>query len=229
VAVTRVNVPAAYAVVVEHLRRDILLGRYAPGDKLPPEREHAEHLGVSRVTLREAVRVLEGEGLVEVRRGQRGGTVILGAQGTSAELRRSLRRRLDEVLGVQEFRLAIEPLAAARAAERRTTADLKELRRSVDDLKASTEVGTFRRADSVFHLALARSAACAPLERAIEDARIAMFEPLDALDFEIVLASAVNAHVAILAAVEGRDADAARAAMEAHIRTTSDEIRTLVG
>jgi GntR family transcriptional repressor for pyruvate dehydrogenase complex len=223
----RVTVPAAYAVVVDHLRREIHLGRYAPGEKLPPERVHAEQLGVSRVTLREAVRVLEGEGLVEVRRGQTGGTMIRGAQGTSAELRRALRRRLDDVLAIQEFRLAIEPLAAARAAEHRTAAAVKDLRRSLKDLEASTDIGTFRRADSAFHLTIARSADCPPLERAVEDARIAMFEPLDALAFDIVLPSAVEAHTAILEAIESRDPDAARAGMDAHIRTTTTEIKAL--
>src|SRR5512133_101079 len=104
----RLDVPPAYAVVVEHLRRAIMLGTYAPGDKLPPEREHAERLGVSRVTLREAVRVLEGEGLVEVRRGSMGGTTVRGGHAATADVRRHLRGRLDTILATQEFRLAIE-------------------------------------------------------------------------------------------------------------------------
>ncbi|WP_187369140.1 FadR/GntR family transcriptional regulator [Baekduia soli] len=226
VSPSRVTVPAAYAVVVEHLRREIQLGRYAPGDKLPPEREHAEQLGVSRVTLREAVRVLEGEGLVHVRRGQTGGTMIR-ARGTSAQLRRQVRRRLDDVLATQEFRLAIEPLAAARAAQHRKAAAVRELRTAVTDLTSASDIGTFRRADSAFHLTVARNAACPPLERAVEDARIAMFEPLDVLAFDIVLPSAVEAHQAILTAIEDRDPEAARAAMDAHIRTTTGEIKAL--
>ena len=53
----------------DHLRRAIHLGEFKPGDKFLPERQHAEQLGISRVTLREAIRVLEAEGYVEVRRG----------------------------------------------------------------------------------------------------------------------------------------------------------------
>jgi GntR family transcriptional regulator, transcriptional repressor for pyruvate dehydrogenase complex len=220
----RLDVPPAYAVVVEHLRRAIMLGTYAPGDKLPPEREHAERLGVSRVTLREAVRVLEGEGLVEVRRGSMGGTTVRGGHAATADVRRHLRGRLDTILATQEFRLAIEPLAAARAAERRTKAALKELQRTIAAFEQADRIGPFRRADSIFHLTLARNAACPPLARAVEDARIAMFELVDAFDFTIVVASSLRAHTAILECVERRDPEGARAAMHAHIEETTREI-----
>jgi GntR family transcriptional repressor for pyruvate dehydrogenase complex len=224
---SRLKVPAAYMVVVDHLRREILLGNYAPGQKLPPEREHAEQLGVSRITLREAVRVLEGEGLVEVRRGSLGGTTIRHQGRNTAELRRQLRRRADDVRAVQEFRLAIEPLSAERAARFRTAAGLKELAATVRELEAADAIGSFRGADSAFHLALAGQAKCPPLARAIEDARIAMFEPIDVVGFDIVLARAIKDHSEILAAVEAHDADAARAAMAAHIEGTSEEFEQL--
>src|SRR3954462_16004418 len=144
---SRLEVPPAYAVVVEHLRRAIMLGTYAPGDKLPPEREHAERLGVSRVTLREAVRVLEGEGLVEVRRGAGGGTLVRASNVARADARRQLRRRLDTILAPQEFRLAIEPLAAARAAQHRTKAAVAELHRTIAAFETADGLGSFRRAD----------------------------------------------------------------------------------
>lgn len=222
--VGRLDVPPAYAVVVEHLRRAIMLGTYAPGEKLPPEREHAERLGVSRVTLREAVRVLEGEGLVEVRRGSAGGTVVRQGDASPADVRRHLRRRIDTLLATQEFRLAIEPLAAARAAQHRTKAVLAELHQTIDDFATADGIGPFRRADSLFHLTLARSAGYPPLARAVEDARIAMFELTDAFDFTIVVASSQRAHEAILECVEQRDADGAREAMRAHIEETTREI-----
>jgi DNA-binding FadR family transcriptional regulator len=220
----RLDVPPAYAVVVDHLRRSIMLGTFGPGEKLPPEREHAERLGVSRVTLREAVRVLEGEGMVEVRRGSAGGTIVRGGDAARADVRRQLRGRLDTILATQEFRLAIEPLAAARAAEHRTKAALKELHRTIAEFEKADSIGPFRRADSIFHLTLARNAACPPLARAVEDARIAMFELVDAFDFTIVVASSLRAHAAILECVEQRDADGARAAMRAHIEETTREI-----
>jgi DNA-binding FadR family transcriptional regulator len=226
---SRLTVPAAHSVVVEHLRRQILLGTYAPGDKLPPEREHSGRLGVSRVTLREAVRVLEREGLVEVRRGSMGGTVVRHASTSGAQLRRKLHRRLDEVMAIQEFRLAIEPLAAARAAERRTVADIDDLRRSIDSLSVATTIGSFRRADSRFHLMLARCAECPPLVRAVEDARMAMFELFDAFDAERMISVAIEGHTSILEAVEASDAEAAREAMSQHVEVTAREAEALVG
>jgi GntR family transcriptional repressor for pyruvate dehydrogenase complex len=212
-------------VVVDHLRREIQLGHYSPGEKLPSERMHAESLGVSRVTLREALRVLEREGLVDIRRGPRGGTEV--RQASLPARRRRVRRRLDHALAIQEFRFAIEPLAAARAAERRTPATLRQLRRSIEDMQAAENVGPFRRADTTFHLGLARAADCPPLFRAVEDARIEMFEPIDALDPEILIATAIKAHGAILAAVEARDGAAARRAMRAHIQETTRELEAL--
>ncbi|WP_320673123.1 FadR/GntR family transcriptional regulator [Patulibacter defluvii] len=223
-----VLVPAAYAVVVQHLRRAIHLGTYGPGEKLPPEREHAEQLGVSRVTLREALRVLEGEGYLEMRRGSAGGAIVTGPPSSEASRREYLRDHLDDVLAIQQFRLAIEPLSAARAAERRTPEALEQLRQAVADLSDADSLGRFRRADTSFHLTLADSADCPPLRRAIEDARIEMFDQLDVVDFDIVLANAIEGHGAILERVAAGDPDGARRAMEAHVSELRQEILQLV-
>src|SRR5262245_21338895 len=72
----RIEKPAAYELVVNQLKRAIHLGSYVPGDKLPPERALAEQLGVSRVTTREALRVLQGEGYISV---GSGGTSVIQA------------------------------------------------------------------------------------------------------------------------------------------------------
>jgi GntR family transcriptional repressor for pyruvate dehydrogenase complex len=67
--ITPIEHSSVYELVVEQLRRAIHIGTYLPGDKLPPERELAQRLEVSRASVREAVRMLEGEGYVETRRG----------------------------------------------------------------------------------------------------------------------------------------------------------------
>jgi GntR family transcriptional repressor for pyruvate dehydrogenase complex len=120
-------------------------------------------------------------------------------------------------------------LAAARPPERSTPQLVKALRTSVTDIGAATSLGLFRRADTTFHLTLADAAECPPLRRAIEDARIAMFDQLDVVDFDIIVASALEGHGAITEAVAARDPAAARAAMEAHVAGLRKEILDLVG
>src|SRR3954466_4513470 len=78
----------AHELVLAQLRRSIHLGHFGAGDRLPPERELAKLLGVSRTTVREAVRVLEGEGLVEIKRGSSGGISVRPQSLGRTELRR---------------------------------------------------------------------------------------------------------------------------------------------
>jgi DNA-binding FadR family transcriptional regulator len=223
-----VELPAAHVVVVERLRRAIHLGHYPVGGKLPPERTLAVQLGVSRVTLREAIRVLEDEGLIRTRRGATGGAFVLASPLSPEELRAHVRGRRDELLAVLEFRLVNERLAARMAAERVTPADVDELEATVEALRMSGDIGPFRQADSAFHLKVASMAGSPLLERAVADARAALFLPLDALDFDIVRGSAVRGHEKVLAAI--RDGDGARAgrAMAAHIRTTTRELEAVI-
>lgn len=224
VSESRVRVPPAYSVVLDHLRREIHLSRVAPGERFPPEREHAEMLGVSRVTLREALRVLEGEGLIEVRRGAGGGAIVKAPRRDRRD-RPSL--TLDEIIGLQEFRAAIEPLAARRAAGRRDPGRLPELESAVDGLGDATTVGAFRTLDSAFHLLVAEMAELPPLLHAVEETRIAMFESLDLLDFDLALASTQRAHARVLAAIAAGDIEEAERQMAAHIRETTDEVGEL--
>ncbi len=82
----RIEPSPVYELVVERIRRAIHIGSYVPGDRLPPERALAEQLGVSRTTVREAIRVLEGEGYVESRRGATGGVILLDRGQTEERL-----------------------------------------------------------------------------------------------------------------------------------------------
>src|SRR5258707_3091369 len=75
--IERVEHVPVYGLIVDQLRRAIHSGAFVPGDKFPPERELSKQLGVSRASVREAIRVLEGEGYVETRRGARGGLIVL--------------------------------------------------------------------------------------------------------------------------------------------------------
>jgi DNA-binding FadR family transcriptional regulator len=223
-ATARLDIPPAYEVVVDRLRRTILLSVYGPGDKFPPERLHAEQLGVSRVTLREAIRVLEGEGLVEARRGATGGVIVLDRRVSADALRRRLRESLAELEGIADFRLANERSAAQRAATRITAEQLDGLEASISAMRDCESVAKFRAADSSFHVGIAEAADCALLRRAVEDARIELFTYLDALDYELALPTTISAHRRILDALRAGDPKRAGRAMERHLVTTWAEV-----
>jgi GntR family transcriptional regulator, transcriptional repressor for pyruvate dehydrogenase complex len=224
-----VEVTAAYQLVVDRLRRAIHLRQYVPGDRLPSERKLAESLGVSRVTVREALRVLQDEGYVESRRGAAGGPFVVPRKEPTERLRAILRERREEFESILDFRIVVEGGAARMAAERRTDTDLDRLRSALDEMRSSDGLGTFRRADSAFHLAIANAAANPMLRESIEHARAAMFLPMDSLEQEVPLSHWVDEHLRLLAAIDGHDAATAQRVMATHVERNRSEIRALLG
>jgi GntR family transcriptional repressor for pyruvate dehydrogenase complex len=114
----------AFESTVEQLAAAIWLGVFARGEQLPPERELAIQLGVSRVNLREAIAALREAQMVETRRGRGGGTVVIYAgpprvvQASAAELR----LRGPQLLDALDFRRVVEPGAAGPTTGWRTHA-----------------------------------------------------------------------------------------------------------
>jgi DNA-binding FadR family transcriptional regulator len=214
------DTPPAYAVVVDRVRRAIALGVLLPGERLPSERDFAERLGVSRVTVREALRVLQGEGLLRTKRGS-SGTVVADLPRSSGPPQDGYE---DEVLEVFEFRLAVEGMAARLAARHSVEADIEVLLACQERMAASTKVDTFRRADSEFHLTVARMSGNGMLERSIQAARAAAFSWLDLRQFTVLQDSSVEGHAAIIAAIAEHDGDAAATAMEHHITNARGEV-----
>jgi len=149
-----VTVPAAYEHVVQRIRRMITLGEVLPDEHLPTERALAESFQVSRVTVREALRILQGEGLIESRRGP-GGARVLGPAHDLAGSRLRLRAAYDQMRENHEFRLAVEPMTAFLAAGRRDADDINRMKDANERIRLSRSVGEFRQADSAFHLSVA--------------------------------------------------------------------------
>ena len=224
----RLVVPPAYTVVLNYLRRQIHLGTYGPGDKLPPERIFAPQLGVSRATLREAIRVLEAEGYVTTRRGASGGVTVREPTETPAQLRARARKQRDQIGALLEFRLANERLAAERAATRITKDELATLEGTIEAMRSREGVGGFRQADSEFHLLIASVADCDVLGEAVEEARARLFLPLDAIGYEVLTDSSISGHEKILAALRAADAPAAGRAMARHLAVTTNEIDAML-
>ena len=179
-----IDIVPAYEVVARYLRRSIHLGEFAPGSKLPRERDLAEFLGVSPVTLREALRKLKGEGYVEIRRGQRGGVFVRGDRASRDALRKWFHDHGTDLATVFDFRAIVESMAARRAAARTddTLVDhLTDLNARMDE---ATDAGVFRQADLRFHMRIAEAADAPLVQKAVEEARAALFMPFQLMGLE---------------------------------------------
>jgi len=223
------ELPPPYEMVAAHLRRMIQLGLYRPGASMPPEREHAEQLGVSRVTLRNAIRLLGGEGLVETRRGAHGGAFVREPALTPERARFELRARAPELTAAMEFRFVNECSAVERAATRIEPDALDRLEQLAGELAAAGDIGELRQADVRFHLLIAEAAASPLLRAAIVEARLELFVPLELLDLAEMRASSARGHRAIVAALRRGDPRAARRAMAAHLRASDRRLARVLG
>lgn len=222
-----VRLVSGYQAVLEVLRREVALGRLLPGDRLPAERALAEQLGVSRETVRQALRVLEGSGLVEVSRGASGGTFIRDVPIDPEALRAELRAEQRTIIQHHEYRSVLEESAARFAAGRRTAEHLDQMRRAQELLRGAETMPSARAADTLFHLAIAQASANEFLSAAVESARAQGFRVVDALPFEFLTESSLTAHDRILDAIATGDADAAAAAMREHIRVSIREFEEI--
>jgi GntR family transcriptional repressor for pyruvate dehydrogenase complex len=220
-----VNQPRAHEYVAEQIRRVILLRAVAPGGRLPYEQELAAALGVSRSTITHALRLLEHEGLVEVRRGRGGGVFCVGvnADGGDPGVIAALRAERGAIEAAAELRAVVEPEIARLAAERSSP----ELRESLHALNAEMRNAEgddhrFMRADTQFHLGLAEAAASPMLADAVERARLALSRALEALPESAAWHDrSVEQHARLLQALDAADGERARSAMAGHVDDTN--------
>ncbi len=217
---------AVHEIVANQLRRAIHRGDYLPGDRLPSERELATRLEVSRESLREAIRMLEGEGYVVSRRGAKGGHTVTALSEPAGRMYARLRADLNNVVNLMAFRRANECMAARLAAELRSAGDLRKIETAIGDLQAAEDNPRFRRADADFHLAVARAGRNPFIERAIVDARDAIFFGLYGdLRYKMVLHTTLASHRDIFEAIRDKRPDRAEQAMAQHIDVALEEIR----
>lgn len=129
----RVRAPKLSHLVAERLRAQIAQGKLSAGDSLPPEAQLLQQFGVSRPTLREALRVLESETLIQLGRGARSGAIVLGPS-IEAVARYSgtfLASRGTTLGEIHQVRMLLEPPLAALIAQRSRRDDVKALRACV--------------------------------------------------------------------------------------------------
>ena len=219
----------AFEFCVEQLATAIRLGAYAHGSLLPPERELAERMAVSRATLREAMAALRAAGLVTTHRGRGGGTEVEfrpEAPGSAG----GIDRPPEELVDALDFRRIVEPGAAYAAAGKKLTAAQKAaLRDALEAVNTETDPGRHRQADSLFHLAVASLSASPLLIDAATQVQKSLHEMLNAipvLDRNIVHSR--QQHVAIAGAILAGDAAKARRVMERHCDDTAALLRGLL-
>jgi GntR family transcriptional regulator, transcriptional repressor for pyruvate dehydrogenase complex len=223
----------AFEACVEQLATAIRLGVYPLGTTLPPERELAAILHVSRATLREAMAALREAGLVETTRGRGGGTVVTLKPRTPsarAAARISLERRRDW-LDALEFRRVVEPGAAYLAAQSRPSGVRREqLERALADVEAARKPAAHRQADSRFHLTVASLAESPRVIEAVTSVQSTLHEMLLAIPvLGTNIAHSDRQHAALVKAILAGNADRARTVMEEHCDDTAALLRGLVG
>jgi DNA-binding FadR family transcriptional regulator len=162
---TKVRQVRAFESVIRQVENAILEGGLAAGDRLPPERELQGLLDVSRNTLRESLRVLEQKGLIEIRKGNRGGIFVreLTADAMSESLGLFVQSQRIRMEQISEFRQDLEGLVTRRAALKTAagkTDEVERILKRADGLAAEgpERWGEFMQADRDVHLALARIA-----------------------------------------------------------------------
>ena len=207
----------AFEDTVGRLLQTIRLGVLGPGESLPSERELAARLGVSRDTVREAIKSLSEAGYLVSRRGRYGGTFLADelptAEGDGAH--RITREEIDDALRVRE----ILEVGAARLAAARTlsSAERELLWTRMTDVR-SAEPADYRRLDSRLHLAIAELVGSPSLVPLVAENRMRVNRLLDRIpSLSRNIAHSDEQHEAIVIAILAGDSDSAEAAMRAHI------------
>ena len=194
--------------------------RLAPGEKLPGEVELAKELGVSRTTLREAVRSLAAQGYVEVRRGS--GTFVLDrspAPDIGLQRLECLRTRLRDLF---EIRMMLEPQAARLACLRGTDEELQEIARRAECVAQAIREGkNFSQPEETFHQAFVAATHNPFMEQLLPIIHNALHEAWAALDVESLLAQpTLQDNELLMGFLRQRDEEGVQYAMAAHIRHT---------
>jgi GntR family transcriptional repressor for pyruvate dehydrogenase complex len=200
----------------------IIANEARPGDRLPHEAELAEQFRVSRPTIREAIRVLEYSGLVEVRRGRTGG-LFVGAGGIPqvvSALRAFLLFDRSSLHDLFHSREVLEVELARLAASRATAADREAMLSAIHQMQESAAAEAVVSANTAFHLAVADAAGNSVL-RAMMQAMTQLLNELvrHAPDDYATIALKLQGHIEIYGAVVNCDPEAAATAMRDHIRS----------
>lgn len=226
----RISVPKSYEVLADRLRQTILDGSVAEGERLPTERELVSQTGLSRGSVREALRKLEVEGLVKTKLGRLGGNIVSrpGNDSMAHVITQFVRGRRLSLRTLQETRETLEPSLARLAAEHRSHDDIARLRElNAEMAEALDDRNRFAAINIAWHNAVATAS---------RNDLLAAF--LYAISYDVVASTVseeydtpglrkevVGVHERIIAAIEASDGDAAFRRMERHVKATRARTR----
>jgi DNA-binding FadR family transcriptional regulator len=225
---TPVRQARASGEIVSQIERAIFSGELRSGDRLESERELAERFKVSRITVRDALRVLEARGLVFVKVGASGGAFVTetNADQVSESISTMILLRRMTLSGVAEARTIVETATSALAAERADAAAIERIERSVERARAIVrEQAPHTEASMDFHVAVADAAGNELLAATVGAYRDLLIQTL--YDMRDVRSAKITqkAHEDILDAIKSHDPEAARSLMLAHLQDFEKRLR----
>ncbi|NNG00530.1 MAG: FadR family transcriptional regulator [Desulfobacteraceae bacterium] len=220
--------------LVDQIKEAILNGQLKPGDKLPSQRDLGEQFQTSRATLREALRILEHEGLIEMKLGVSGGAVIKDL--TTAHITESLNTLIQyqkvSFDHLAEFREVVEGNVAAFAAERANRDDLARLKAFIAEAGDCINAGAsqwkeFARIDIGFHLTLAEISGNPVFKAVLQMVHENILESYEyvALNGKDILEVNHEHMCGIVEAVEQADAEKARELAQFHVRRFNEYMK----
>ena len=218
------EVPKASDVLANGLRERILSGEFAEGTPLPPERELVTQTRMSRTTVREALRILEVQGLVRIKAGRAGGAFVQrpGEDDMARSVGLLIRGRQIRLAALFETREAVEPFCASLAAQHRTDEDLVALDAANVALEESgSDLAAFLKANIAFHVGVAKASHNELLSGFMMAISRAIYSATATEGFitDEVRATAVRAHKTITNAIRAQDPEAAVRRMTRHVHS----------
>jgi DNA-binding FadR family transcriptional regulator len=225
VTVTRISVPKPQVVLANSLRESILRGDIAEGDALPSERELVDQTGLTRGAVREALRTLSVEGLVQTSHGRFGGSVVTlpGQESMATAVSRFVQGQKVPLRTLQETREVLEPFLARHAALRRTDKDLELLKSLHGELIASIEnFKEFSLINVKWHNAVAAASGndlLAALLYAISHG-VHVATSAEEYDTPETRKQVIRIHARVNDAIEARNAEQAERSMREHMVAT---------
>jgi len=228
VRLTPLQVPKSSDVLADDLRERILRGDFPESTALPPERELVKQTRMSRATVREALRILEVQGLVRVKTGRAGGAYVSrpGQDSMADSVDLLIRARRIRIPALLETREAIEPFCAQLAAKRRTDEDLGRLEAANEAMAAAGTLAEFLQANVDWHVAVAvagRNELLTGFMRALARGIYASTDNQGFVDDDVRMTT-LRAHRAVTKAIQAKDPDAARRRMSRHVHSYAEAV-----